>query len=433
MNKVGIIGGGESGIGAALLAKKEGLEVFLSDAGKLSEAYRHELENNKIPFEEGGHTLERLSSTDVVIKSPGVPGDVEVLNYLRSKGIKIISEIEFGSCFYSGKVIAITGSNGKTTTSGLIHHLLITGGMNAGLGGNYGTSFCRLLTDDEVPEIMVLEISSFQLDDVEQFRPDVSLLLNVTPDHLDRYQGDVMKYGRAKLKIAEKQKGNDLFIYNGDDEISAQLIKEIDLSMDTIVVSEGDYLNGILSKELGAYFEIKLIGRHNLFNAYCAIQAVRHVGLDDSIINLGLKTFNNAPHRMETIAVINDIKYINDSKATNVDAVYYALEGIKENIIWIVGGTDKGNDYTPLMDLVAKKVNAIVCLGLDNEKLKKTFYSIVPVIEESRSMEDAIRRATTHAGQGEVVLLSPACASFDLFRNYMDRGEQFRAEVWKLV
>jgi UDP-N-acetylmuramoylalanine--D-glutamate ligase len=211
------------------------------------------------------------------------------------------------------------------------------------------------------------------------------------------------------------------------------LIKEIDLSMDTIVVSEGDYLNGILSKELGAYFEIKLIGRHNLFNAYCAIQAVRHVGLDDSIINLGLKTFNNAPHRMETIAVINDIKYINDSKATNVDAVYYALEGIKENIIWIVGGTDKGNDYTPLMDLVAKKVNAIVCLGLDNEKLKKTFYSIVPVIEESRSMEDAIRRATTHAGQGEVVLLSPACASFDLFRNYMDRGEQFRAEVWKLV
>ena len=433
MKRIGIIGGGESGVGAALFGHKKGLEVFLSDGGKLGDQYRRELENNNIPFEERGHTFERLSRTDVVIKSPGVPGDAEVCTYLKDKGIKVISEIELGSYFYSGKVIAITGSNGKTTTSGLIHHLLLTGNVKSGLGGNYGTSFCRLLCEEAIPDLMVLEVSSFQLDDVIDFRPDISILLNVTPDHLDRYHGDVMEYGRAKMKIMQNQKGNDLFIYNGDDEISMRLIQEVELHMDHIEVTTEEYINGIYSKELDSKFEINLIGRHNLFNAYCAIQAVRQVGLDDQIINLGLKTFSNVPHRMETIAVINGIKYINDSKATNVDAVYYALDGIQEDIIWIVGGTDKGNDYNPIKDLVATKVKSMICLGLDNKKLVDAFQSIVPVIEESRSMKDAIRRATEHAGQGEVVLLSPACASFDLFRNYMDRGEQFREAVWDLI
>ena len=433
MKNIGILGGGESGVGAALLAQKKGMNVFLSDAGRLSDNYRKELEDNNIPFEEGGHTLERLSRTDVVIKSPGVPGDAPPCKYLLDKGIKIISEIELGSYFYSGKIIAITGSNGKTTTSGLIYHLLQTARIDVGIGGNYGTSFCRLLCEEKIPAWMVLEVSSFQLDDIDQFNPSVAILLNVTPDHLDRYQGDVMQYGRAKMRIIENQNENDVFIYNGDDKISNELINKVDLNMKTIRVKLDDYSKGIHSKELDALFEINLIGTHNLFNAYCAIQVARLVDLDDSIINLGLKTFNNAPHRLETIAVINGVKYINDSKATNVDAVSYALEGIEQPIIWIVGGTDKGNDYNPIMQIVSEKVKAIICLGLDNSKLIQSFQSIVPVIEESQSMDDAIRRASKRAGREEVVLLSPACASFDLFRNYIDRGEQFRTEVWKLI
>jgi UDP-N-acetylmuramoylalanine--D-glutamate ligase len=431
MKRVVIIGGGESGVGAALLAQKKGYDVFLSDSGKLSEGHRKELKDKSIPFEEGGHSFERLLRANLVIKSPGVPDDAEPCRLLNKQGCDIISEIEFGSYFYSGKIIAVTGSNGKTTTSGLIHHLLLTGGKDVAIGGNYGTSFCRLLTADSHPEYMVLELSSFQLDGIRKFRPDVALLLNITPDHLDRYDYDVRKYGRAKLKICQNQKKGDVFIYNGDDALTQELLPK-GMLMTTIVVNEKDYIDGIYSKELDSYFEINLIGKHNLFNACCAIMASRSVGLDEESLHLGLKTFRNVPHRMETIAEIDGVTYINDSKATNVDAVFYALDGLNRKIVWIAGGTDKGNDYTPLIPLVSAKVKALICLGLDNEKLKSAFQSVVPHIEEVTDVVSAIERASAYAGRGEVVLLSPACASFDLFKNYMDRGDQFRDAVWHL-
>ena len=433
MKKIVIIGGGESGAGAALLAKEKGYEVFLSDFGKINEEIKRELENKNIPFEEGGHTFERFIGADVVIKSPGVPGDSEPCRVIRKQGIDIISEIEFGSYYYSGKIIAVTGSNGKTTTSGLIHQILDTAGKDVDIGGNYGTSMCRILSEDKHPEYLVLELSSFQLEDCQRFRPDIAILLNITPDHLDRYGYDVKKYGEAKMKIIDNQKSDDIFIFNGDDEITAELLKGKKLPMKTIKVEKEKYIQGIYSKELDSNFEINLIGKHNLFNVYCAIQAARNVGINDYKINLGLKTFRNVPHRTETIASINGIIYINDSKATNVDAVYYALEGVRQNVVWIAGGTDKGNDYAPLYPLVKEKVKALICLGLDNSKLRLAFQSVVPHIEETDDMVDAVKRATACAERGEVVLLSPACASFDLFRNYMDRGEQFRNAVWQLV
>ena len=433
MERITILGGGESGVGAAILAKKKGIKVFLSDSGSLSKKYKEELNFNKIPFEEKGHTFERIINADVVIKSPGVPSDCEPCRVLRDQGIEIISEIEFGSYFFKGKIIAITGSNGKTTTSGLIHHIMANAGLHTALGGNYGTSMCRILAAEDQPEYLVLELSSFQLDDIKDFKPDIAILLNITPDHLDRYGYDIMKYGAAKLRIIENQSSLDVFIYNGDDKITNDLLKGKTLPMKLVRILDKEYINGIYSKELDANFEINLIGKHNLFNAICAVQAAREVGINDDKINLGLKSFRNVPHRMETTASINGVTYINDSKATNVDAVYYALEGIRQSVIWIAGGTDKGNDYTILHQLVKDKVKALICLGLDNSKLRSAFHSVIDHIVETDNMVDAIKMATDYAERGEVVLLSPACASFDLFKNYIDRGDQFKAAVWQLI
>lgn len=428
-----IIGGGESGIGAALLAKNKKIEVFLSDAGAISDINKKELKENNIPFEEKGHTIENFGKFDLIIKSPGVPGNIGILRTAEEQGLSIWSEIEFGFHFCNSKIIGITGSNGKTTTTAMVYHLLHQAGMSVSVGGNYGTSFCRLLLNGHNKEWIVLELSSFQLDDIESFRPHIGVLLNITADHLDRYNGDVYQYGLAKLNLIKNQTEDDLFIYNGDDKITSELLNGHELKMKLLEVKKQAYEDGIYSKELDANFDIKLYGKHNLFNAYCAISIARHLGISDSTIGLGLKLFKNNPHRLEKIVSINGRIFINDSKATNVDAVYYALEGIASKIVWIAGGTDKGNDYSALFDLVQEKVKALVCLGKDNRKLIDAFRKYVDEITETQDVREAVNLAYNFASQGEVILLSPACASFDLFKNYIDRGDQFKNAVWALA
>lgn len=430
MKKVVVLGGGESGTGAALLASKLGYNVLVSDYGTIAESYKQELRNNKILFEERGHRFENLE-IEFVIKSPGVPDAAPIVEQLRSQSVPIISEIEFGSRHYSGKVLAVTGSNGKTTTSGLLCHFLKTAQFDVALGGNYGTSFARILTE-RTPEYMVLEVSSFQLDDVDSFRPDIAILLNISPDHLDRYDYDVRKYARAKLAIAKYQEKSDVFIYNADDPLIMEIMAEYDMQQELIPVSQASYINGITSTEDSSVFEMTLKGKHNLFNAYCAVTAARLIGLTEEQLATGLKTFVNDPHRMERVAVIDGVEYINDSKATNVDAVYYALDAMQKPIIWIAGGTDKGNDYNMLLDLTREKVKGLICLGIDNEKLKQSFKDVVDDITETQDINQAVSIAREWATTGDVVLLSPACASFDLFKNYKDRGDQFKKAVLQI-
>lgn len=428
--KVVVIGGGESGVGAALLAKKQGFDVFVSDFGNIEDKNKVELTSNSIPFEEGGHNFERLLVAEVVIKSPGVPGHAPALRMLKERGRKVISEIEFGYLFFSGLTIAITGSNGKTTASGLLYHVLKTAGWNVELGGNYGKSFARILAEStDQPDCMVLEVSSFQLDDIDTFKPHVSILLNITPDHLDRYEYQMSKYVDSKFRIAENQGSEDYFIYNTDDD-------EIKLMMDTftgkvhlVPIAQPDYINGIPSKDGSGIFELSIEGKHNRFNACCVVEACRNVGLTEKQIREGLKSFVNLPHRLENVASINGVRYINDSKATNVDSVYYALDAMKAPVVWIAGGTDKGNDYSVLIPLVKEKVKVLICLGIDNQKLFSDFEGIIPKILETQSVTQAIEFAKENSVSGDIVLLSPACASFDLFRNYMDRGDQFKAAV----
>ena len=396
MKSVVIIGAGESGVGAALLAKKLGLDVFVSDNGKISEKYKKELTDCNIPFEEEGHDFEKVLVTEVVIKSPGVPEHAPVLRMLKEHGRKVISEIEFGHLFFSGLTIAVTGSNGKTTASGLLYHILKTAGLSVALGGNYGKSYARILAE-EAPEVMVLEISSFQLDDIETFKPYISILLNITPDHLDRYEYKMANYVNSKFRIAMNQTSTDL--------------------------------HGIPSKDGNGIFEMNLKGKHNLFNAACTVEASRIMGLSEAQIADGLKTFVNLPHRLESCGMIDGVEFVNDSKATNVDSVFYALDAMTKPVIWIAGGTDKGNDYTVLFPLVKNRVKALICLGLDNEKLKNSFESQIPTVLETIKVSEAVELGLKLAAPGDVVLLSPACASFDLFKNYMDRGDQFKENV----
>jgi UDP-N-acetylmuramoylalanine--D-glutamate ligase len=383
MKKVVIIGAGESGVGAALLAKKQGLEVFVSDFGLIDEKYKKELTDFNIPFEEGGHDFDKVLVTEVVIKSPGVPEHAPVLRMLKEHGRKVISEIEFGHLFYSGLTIAITGSNGKTTASGLLYHILKTGGLNVALGGNYGKSYARILAEDN-PEIMVLEISSFQLDDIDTFRPFISILLNITPDHLDRYDYKMANYVNSKFRITMNQTESDYFIFNGDDEEISKKMSEFTGKAKKISITNDQYINGILSKDGTETFELSIKGKHNLFNAACTVEAARIIGLSEGKIAEGLRNFKNLPHRLETCGNINGIEFINDSKATNVDSVYYALDAMTKPVIWIAGGTDKGNDYSALFPLIKNRVKALICLGLDNEKLKNSFRSHIPIIYTRR-------------------------------------------------
>lgn len=428
MKSVAIIGGGESGIGAALLAKKKGLDVFLSDIGIIDDKSKVELISNSIPFEEGGHDYERLLVAEVVVKSPGVPEHAPALGVLQEKGRKVISEIEFGSLFYSGLTIAITGSNGKTTTSGLLYHILLSAGLDVALGGNYGKSFARIVAEGH-PAYMVLEVSSFQLDNIETFKPYISILLNITPDHLDRYKYSMDLYATAKFNITSNQEASDYFIYNADDpEIKARLDR-FQTHAKKVPVFQKDYEQGLRTRDGEGFFEYSLMGKHNLLNGQCVVEACRLLGLTESQINHGLATFVNLPHRLEKVTDVDGLTFINDSKATNVDSVYYALDAMRQPVVWIAGGTDKGNDYSVLMPLVKKKVKALICLGVDNEKLKQSFRGVIPVIEETRSVRQAVSLAYEHGESGDIVLLSPACASFDLFKNYMDRGEQFKEAV----
>lgn len=440
--KVVILGGGESGVGAAILAKTKGLEVFLSDKGEIKENYKKVLVENGIEFEEKNHDEERILAADWVIKSPGVPKKAEMVQKIKAKGIRLSSEIEFGAEFTNAKIIAITGSNGKTTTTSLIYHILKNDNLNVGLGGNIGKSFAMQVAQENF-DYYVLEVSSFQLDDIQNFRPYISLLLNLSPDHLDQYNYNYEEYALAKFRIAENQENDNYFIYNKDDEMSQKLLQELDLRVKQIPFSmkekfeEGGYTEEEkivvkLHDEFSMKIEdLSLMGTHNVANSLAASIAGKLLNISNESIRNSLMTFQAVEHRLEGVAEINGVKFINDSKATNVNATYYALESMKTPTIWIVGGTDKGNDYTEIEDLVKRKVKAIICLGLDNAKIINFFKDKKDIIVDTSSMEEAVKTAKSLAEKGDTVLLSPCCASFDLFNNYEHRGQLFKEEVLK--
>ena len=435
MSKVIILGAGESGVGAAILAKKQGADVFVSDAGKIAESFLKILSEYQIPFEMEGHTIDKFFEADIIIKSPGIPDRVAVIQQLKAAGVPIISEIEYASRYTDARIIAITGSNGKTTTTSLVYHLLKQAGEDVGLGGNIGTSFAKLVAEEK-HRAYVLEISSFQLDDIDTFKPEIALLLNITPDHLDRYGYELSAYGKAKMRIAENQNATDSFIYNLDDaetqnqlEVFQPQAKKMTFSLEK---KQGSYAwlekeKLVVEGEIAADFsEMRLLGRHNQMNTLAALLAVKSYGLKWAQIQEGLKSFESIEHRLEFVRDIGGVKYINDSKATNVDAVSYALEAVQAPIVWLAGGVDKGNDYTEIKALVNEKVKAIVVLGRHSEKFFRDFDVQV---RQVMSMKEAIDLARQLAKPGDTVLLSPACASFDLFKNYEDRGRQFKALV----
>lgn len=426
-----VLGAGESGVGAALLAKQQGHGVFVSDGKRIHEKFRKELIDNEIEFESGQHSFGIIYHTDLVVKSPGIPDDSSVVKICKRADLPVISEIEFASRFTDATIVGITGSNGKTTTALLTYHLLKTAGKNVRVGGNVGVSFARLLCQAPA-DIYVLELSSFQLDGIDKFKPRIAMLLNITPDHLDRYQGQLKKYGDAKFRIVKEQDEQDYFIYyRKDKEIRSRLEKA---NYPGTIISTPEDLNSGEMIRLENNIEIdfkqsSLKGPHNKINAFCALRAAQLLGAEANDLQAGLNSFVNAPHRLEVVAVIDEVTYINDSKATNVDATFFALQAMPQNIIWIAGGIDKGNDYSDLLGFVKEKVKAMICLGVDNKKLVETFSGIVPGIEESQQIEEAVKRAQELAKPGDIVLLSPACSSFDLFRNYIQRGEHFKREV----
>lgn len=440
--KLVILGGGESGTGAAILGKQKGWEVFLSDKSSLKEVYKKELDAEGIRWEEGQHTESEILSADCIIKSPGIPHKVPIVQQAKAKGIEIISEIEFASRYTDAKIIAITGSNGKTTTTTLVYHLLKEAGLSVAVGGNIGYSFARLVAQ-EPKEYYVLEISSFQLDDITSFHPHIALLLNITPDHLDRYNYEFQNYIDAKMRITEFQQAADFLIYDADDPVTAQEIGKGQVKAQLLPFSlEKTFERGAWSlDEKNMYVNVNqnifemstkdltIKGKHNLKNAMGATMVAKLLNVRNENIRNSLMTFQGVPHRLEFVREVEGVRYINDSKATNVNSVYYALDSMEEGLVWIVGGQDKGNDYTPLIPYVSKKVKAIVCLGLDNQKIIQTFQSIVPTIIETHSMEDAVQVGRGLSQEGDTVLLSPACASFDLFQSYEDRGNQFKHYV----
>lgn len=440
--KIVVLGGGESGFGAAYLAKKKGLDVFLSDKGVIKEDYKKLLEDAGIDYEENNHDEERILAADWIIKSPGIPKKADIIFKINQKGIRLSSEIEFASEFTEAKIIAITGSNGKTTTTSLIYHILKNDDFKVGLGGNIGKSFAKQVADENF-DYYVLEVSSFQLDDIQNFRPYISLLLNLSQDHLDQYNYNYEEYALAKFRIAENQEKNNFFIYNKDDEMSMNLLEKLEINAKMIPFStqekikEGGFINdGKMIVKMEDEFsmkieELSLVGNHNIANSLAASIAGKILKISNESIRNSLMTFQAVEHRLEQVAVINEIKFINDSKATNVNATYYALESMKQPTIWIVGGVDKGNDYTEIADLVKKKVKAIVCLGLDNQKIIDFFQDKKELIYSTSSMREAVEISKSIAEKGDAVLLSPCCASFDLFENYEDRGNQFKSEVLK--
>ena len=440
--KIVVLGGGESGVGAAYLAKKKGLNVFLSDKGAIKSEYKNQLIEAEIEFEEGQHDEARILAADWVIKSPGIPKKADIIFKVNQKGIRLSSEIEFAAEFTQAKIIAITGSNGKTTTTSLIYHILKNDNRNVGLAGNIGTSFAKQVADDDF-EFYVLEVSSFQLDDIQNFRPYISLLLNLSQDHLDQYNYNYEEYAMAKFRIAENQENDNFFIYNKDDEMSMNLLEQLAIRAKKIPFSlkeklgEGGYLNNdkITVKVEDEFSmkiaELSLVGNHNIANSLAASIASKILKISNESIRNSLMTFQAVEHRLEQVAQIHGVTFINDSKATNVNAAYFALESMNQPTVWIVGGVDKGNDYTEIENLVKRKVKAIICLALDNQKIIDFFKDKKDAIYSTSSMEEAVRISKSLAEEGNTVLLSPCCASFDLFDNYEDRGNQFKNQVLK--
>ena len=433
--KVGIVGAGISGIGAALLAKSRGHEVWVSDGGPITEERKKTLNEHKIPFEERGHQFERLVACDLIVKSPGISQTSDVIRELTEAGKEIIGEIEWAYRNAKGRMIGITGSNGKTTTTGLCHHFLHSAGMNVAKVGNVGEGFCHFLADAEA-DWYVCELSSFQLEDVETVRCHAAILLNITPDHLDRYEYNLDMYAAAKMRITHNMTEEDTLIYNAMDPVTVAKVVSADIDARLSSIRETDLLGDdkvyVREDLVLVLSRSKLMGRHNQVNVIAAARAALLAGCPAETLQGSLESFVNESHRMEWAGEVNGVRYINDSKATNVDAVYYALGAIKSKVIWIAGGLDKGNDYGPIMDLVRNKVKALICLGIDNKKLFDAFSTEVYFLSETTSMREAVRRAASHASSGDTVLLSPACASFDLFKDYRDRGDQFKKYVSEL-
>lgn len=442
--KLVILGGGESGVGAALLGRKLGYEVFLSDKGKLADKYRNILSEEGFDFEEGQHSEERIFTADLIVKSPGIPDTVPMIVKLREKGIEVISEIEFAGRHTDACMVCITGSNGKTTTTLLTHHILTRAGIDAGLAGNVGRSLAAQVAENAHP-VYVVELSSFQLDGMFRFRADIAVLTNITPDHLDRYDHKFENYIDSKFRILNHMRPEDLFIYGRDSEAVQQKLAGIE-----VAPQEAGFTYGSEGAENGAWMEgnvvvaalngrqfripkeeISIRGRHNVYNAMAAILICMRMGISDESLSEGLRTFPQVEHRLETVELIDGVTYINDSKATNVDSAWYALDSMTSPVIWIAGGTDKGNDYSVLFDLVRQKVKVLICMGVDNRKLVENFSGLCEVVDTA-SLADAIAAAKRYAVKGDTVLLSPCCASFDLFKNYENRGELFKAAVREL-
>ncbi|HEY1018747.1 MAG TPA: UDP-N-acetylmuramoyl-L-alanine--D-glutamate ligase [Sediminibacterium sp.] len=440
-----ILGGGESGIGAAILGKKVGYEVFLSDGGQLKASYKQELFDNGIEFEEGQHTAEKILSASEVMKSPGIPEKNEMVKQIRAQGIPVISEIELAYRFKgNSKIVAITGSNGKSTTTALTYHICKTAGLDCAMVGNIGISFAKQVALDP-KEIYVVEVSSFQLDDIKEFRADIAMLLNITEDHLDRYDYRFENYINSKFRIIENQTPNDYFIYCQDDEVIMQKLPLLTIHTNPLPfsmkqeVKKGGYIKGdqmmlrIQEERVSmSIYDFALKGKHNNYNTMAAGIAAATLGIRKEKIREAVKNFHSLEHRMEFVAMVRGVEFINDSKATNVNSTWFALESMNKPTVLVLGGTDKGNDYGLIADLVKDKVKAIVCMGVDNKKIIEAFKDIVPVIVETDSAKKAVNASFKLAEKGDVVLLSPACASFDLFKNYEDRGRQFKDAVKEL-
>lgn len=440
-----ILGGGESGAGAAILAKSKGFDVFLSDKGLLHQKYVDVLIRENISFEQSQHSEAIILESDLVVKSPGIPDTVPLIVALKEKGVEVISEIEFAARYTNARLIAITGSNGKTTTTLLTYHLLKNAGLNVGLAGNIGESFALQVAEKDF-DFYVLEISSFQLDNIVDFHPNISIILNITPDHLDRYGYDFQNYIDSKFNIIRNQTEDDYLIYFTDSEVLTleldkrkPAVKNLGISLEE-VLSTGSYLldQNLVSHINGQTFEqnfsqLPIMGPHNAINALAAISVAQLLGINQDKIAEGLKSFTNAPHRLEEVEIIDGVTYVNDSKATNVDSVFYALGSFNQPVVLIAGGVDKGNDYSQIEELVRNKVKGLIVLSKSFEKLKDYFSEVVPQIYTTQDIQDAVNKGKEWSDPGDIVLLSPACASFDLFRNYEDRGDKFKAAVRNLI
>jgi len=444
MKRLVVLGGGESGVGTAILGKKEGFEVFVSDKGGIKEEYKKVLEHFEIDWEEQQHTKDKILNAALVMKSPGIPDTVPLIVLLKEKGVPVISEIEFASMYTKATIIGITGSNGKTTTTMLTNHILKSAGLNVGMAGNIGDSYAKMVAESDF-DYYVLEISSFQLDGIVDFKPHIAILTNITPDHLDRYDYQFENYIASKFRIAKNQGKEDYLIYDSDDKVIVDWLKKNPVRSKLLPFSisrkldEGAFIENdkIIIKihnntiEMGTD-ALALQGKHNLKNTMAATTAAKLISIRKETIRRSIENFQGAEHRLEKVLKIHHVQYINDSKATNVNATYYALDSMKTPTVWIVGGVDKGNDYKELMPLVREKVKAIICLGTDNSKIRDAFGNVVDLFVETFAMSEAVKVAYKIAERGDTVLLSPACASFDLFKNYEDRGNQFKAAIQKL-